>query len=224
LGYCRRLGFDPDDIPAESTFRVAQANTDEAWVLQCADSLIRGLKAYGLLPTHSTFPGDPPERGVSIAIDSQLVDARSRTYCRYQNPRCFLPRSQLTCAARENGKRGCACDTDACAHHCRFVASRDPEAAYVYYTGSNHLEAAHRTSKLLGEPQCLPDPPGDQTLPPVRPCRQCQGIDHRRHLDLRAQRGPLRPGGHAGGGTQGVHRHLSLGPPRATVPGLAPNP
>ena len=137
LGYCRRLGFDPDDIPAESTFRMALANTDEAWMLQCADSLIRALQAYGLIPTHSTFPSDPPERGVSMAIDSQLVDARSRMRCRYQNPRCFLPRSRRTCAAREDGKRGCVCDTDACAHHCRFVASRDPEGAYVYYTGSN---------------------------------------------------------------------------------------
>jgi RNA polymerase sigma factor (sigma-70 family) len=137
LGYCQRLGFSPDDLPAESTFRMALTNTQEAWLRQCADSLMLGLMAYGLVPGQATFPGDPPERGVSIAIDSQLVDARSRMRCRYQNARCFLPRSQRTCAAREDGKRGCACDTDACADHCRLVAPRDPEAAYVYYTGSN---------------------------------------------------------------------------------------
>jgi len=146
LGYCRRLGFDPDDIPAESTFRVALSNTDEVWMLQCADSLIRGLQAYGLAPQHSTFPGDPAGRGVSIALDSQLVDARSRMRCRHQNPRCFLPRPQRTCAAREAGKRGCACDTDACALHCRFAAPRDPEAAYVYYTGSNQPTSSPNAS------------------------------------------------------------------------------
>ena len=137
LGYCRRLGFDPDDIPAASTFRMALKNTDPSWLLQCEDSLILGLMAYGLIPTSSTFPGDPPERGVSIAPDSQLVAARSRMRCRYQNPRCFLPPDRRTCAAREAGKQGCACDTDACADHCRFATPRDPQAAYVFYAGSN---------------------------------------------------------------------------------------
>jgi hypothetical protein len=137
LGYCLRLGFDPSDLPAESTFRMALNNTDEDWLRQCEDSLLLGLMAYGLVPTSSTFPGDPPERGVTISTDSQLVAARSRMRCRHQNPDCFFPPSQRTCAAREADKRGCDCDTDACAHHCRFVTPRDPEAAYVFYAGSN---------------------------------------------------------------------------------------
>jgi hypothetical protein len=135
LGYCRRLGFDPHDLPGESTFRVALANTQERWFLQCADSLALGLMAYGLMPTASTFPGDPPQRGVSMATDSQLVAARSRMRCRYQNARCFLPPTGRSCAAREKGKQGCACDTDACADYCRLVAARDPTATYVYYEG-----------------------------------------------------------------------------------------
>jgi hypothetical protein len=113
-GYCRRLGFAQQDLPAESTFRAALNDTDPAWLLQCEDSLILGLMAYGLIPTSSTFPGDPPGRGVSIATDSQLVAARSHMRCRYQNPCCFLPPAQRTCAARAAGKQGCACDTDAC--------------------------------------------------------------------------------------------------------------
>jgi hypothetical protein len=55
--------------------------------------------------------------------------------CRYQNPRCFLPPDERFCAARQAGKKGCACDSDACAQHCRFVTPRDPEATYVYYAG-----------------------------------------------------------------------------------------
>jgi hypothetical protein len=116
---------------------MALGNTETAWLLQCEDSLILGLMTYGIIPTSSTFPGDPPERGVSIATDSQLVEARSRMRCRYQRAACFLPPSQRTCAAKEAGKKKCDCDTDACVRHCRLVTPRDPEAAYVFYTGSN---------------------------------------------------------------------------------------
>jgi hypothetical protein len=136
-GYCRRLGFAPDDLPCESTFRMAVGKTKESWALQCADSLALSLMAYGLIPTHSTFPGDPPERGVSIATDCQLVAARSHMRCRHQNANCFLPRHQRICAAREAGKEGCACDTEACVDHCCRVTPRDPDATYVYYSGSN---------------------------------------------------------------------------------------
>lgn len=140
-GYCRRLGFDPEDLPVESTWRTALANTDEQWVLQCADSVVQGLMNQGLIPNHSTFPGDPPERGIAVALDSQLVAARSGMRCRYQNPDCFRLRQDRLCAARVAGKEGCACDTEACRYHCRLAAARDPEAAYVYYAGSNQPQA-----------------------------------------------------------------------------------
>jgi len=121
LGYCRLLGFDPDDLPAESTFRMALKNTDLAWLSLCEDSLNLGLMAYGIIPTSSTFPGDPPDRGVSLATDSQLLEARSRMRCRFQRPDCFLPPAQRNCAAKKAGKKGCDCDTDACARHCRCL-------------------------------------------------------------------------------------------------------
>jgi hypothetical protein len=136
-GYVRRLGFDPQDLPVASTFRMALRATPPARLVQCADSLAHGLMTYGLMPTHSTFPGDPPERGVSLAIDSQLVEARSQMRCTDQNAQCFLPRPQRACAARAKGKDGCACDTDACADHCRLACAQDREAAYVFYSGSN---------------------------------------------------------------------------------------
>lgn len=136
-GYARRLGFDRHDLPTASTFREAINRTPPAWLVQCADSLAAALMAYGLMPTRSTFPGDPPERGVSISLDSQLIQARSRMRCRYQNPACCLPRPQRTCAARADGKDGCQCDTEACRQQCRLVARRDPQATYVYYSGSN---------------------------------------------------------------------------------------
>jgi hypothetical protein len=141
-GYCHRLGFDLADLPAESTWRMALANTDQAWFRQCADSLVQGLMNQGVIPDHSTFPGDPPERGIAIAIDSQLVAARSRMHCHYQRPDCFQPHPNRPCAAQAAGKAGCDCDTEACVDHCRLVTARDPEATYVYYTGSNQPQAS----------------------------------------------------------------------------------
>jgi hypothetical protein len=136
-GYCRRLGFASRDLPAASTWRMALTGTTAGWWQQCADSLALGLMALAIIPDRSTFPGDPPQRGVSIATDSQLVDARSHRRCRHQNPACFLPLSERTCAAQADGKEGCDCDTPACIERCRLVTARDPEATYVYYSGSN---------------------------------------------------------------------------------------
>jgi len=136
-GYCRRLGFDPHDLPAESTWRTVLNRTEADWLGQCADAVALGLMSVGLIPTQATFPGVPPERGVDLTTDSQLVAARSRMRCAYQNAACFLPLEKRSCAAQAAGKEGCACDSDACADHCRRATARDPEAAYVYYTGSN---------------------------------------------------------------------------------------
>ena len=42
-GYVRRLGFDPDDLPVASTFRMALELTPPTRLVQCADSLAHGL-------------------------------------------------------------------------------------------------------------------------------------------------------------------------------------
>jgi hypothetical protein len=139
--YCRRLGFRPHDLPAESTWRMAIAQTEEEWMMQCADAVVGGLMAVGLIPTESTFPGAAAP-GVDLATDSQLVTARSRMRCAYQNAACFLPPQQRHCAAQAAGKEGCDCAGDVCADHCRRAAARDPQAAYVYYSGSNQPDAA----------------------------------------------------------------------------------
>lgn len=156
LGYCLRLGLDPHHLPGESTFRTALANTETIWLAQCADSLGLALMAYGLIPTSSTFPGDAPQRGVSIALDSQLVAARSRMRCRFQNARCFLSPAQRVCAAREAGKKGCVCDTAACADHCRFVTTRDPQAAYVFYEGTNQPSSPNAPASTRTEGKSRP--------------------------------------------------------------------
>jgi hypothetical protein len=139
-GYLRRFGLRPDDLPAESTVRSALGHTPVPSLIQCADSLALSLMAYGLIPTQATFPFDPAERGVSLALDSRLLAAHSRLRCRHMNRNCFLPLPERTCAAQAQGQDGCACATAACRDHCRRATPRDPEAAYVYYAGSNQAK------------------------------------------------------------------------------------
>jgi len=137
MGYCLRLGFVPQDIPCASTFRMAYNHTPVDTFQACQDRLVQAFMDCGLIPTQSTFPEDPPDRGVSIATDCQLVQARSHMKCRHQTPQCSQPAAARPCPARQSGKQGCACDTQACRDHCRFATPRDPQAAYVYYSGSN---------------------------------------------------------------------------------------
>jgi hypothetical protein len=169
--YGRRLGFlglsaktgDPQDLPAPSTFRMAFAHTQLDWFTAChrscrehagarrQDSLVQGLMAYHLIPTYSTFPGDPTEQGISISTDCQLIDARSRMQCSHQVPACSHPAAHRACPAHLAGREGCACDTPACYDHCRFAAWRDPQAAYVYYVGSNQPGPNPNTPKKAKE-------------------------------------------------------------------------
>jgi hypothetical protein len=161
-GYCRRLGFDPEDLPVASTWRMALNHTSLEWLSDCQVSLVQGLMAYNLIPTHTTFPGDPPERGVSVSTDCQLIAARSHMECRFQTALCSQPAAQRACPARENGKEGCACDTDACRAHCRFATPRDPDAAYVYYSGVQPTQ---------GQPQSSHRPQRAKTFPGKAPFR-----------------------------------------------------
>lgn len=137
LVYRRHLGFTDDDLPCASTLRMAFRHTLLEYLSLCQDSLLQGLMAYAIVPTHSTFPGDPAGRGVSISTDSQLVATRSHMQCAQQAPECSQPGLHRPCPARQKDKDGCTCDTDACRDHCRFACHRDAQARYVYYSGSN---------------------------------------------------------------------------------------
>ena len=94
--YCRRLGFTPSDLPVASTFRMAFNETDANWFADChivpmpfrESSLVQGLMAYQIIPTHSTFAGDPIDQGVSLSTDCQLIASRSHMKCR--TPDCCL--------------------------------------------------------------------------------------------------------------------------------------
>jgi hypothetical protein len=112
--YCRLLGFDPADLPASSTFRMAFQQTRLEWFTACQDSLVQGLRNYQLIPTHSTFPGDPAEAGVSLSTDCQILGSRSKMHCSHQTPACSQPGLPRVCPAGLAGREGCGCDTPAC--------------------------------------------------------------------------------------------------------------
>lgn len=148
-GYCRRFGLHLDDVPSESTFRDTLHALPEEVFRQCQQSLVWALQAYALVPQESTFPEEPPERGVSIALDSQLQHARSRMRCHHQNADCFAPVAERACAARADEHPGCDCATDACREHCHLAAARDAEARYVHYAGGNQPSTAYDASDPL---------------------------------------------------------------------------
>ncbi len=159
-GYCLRLGFDPDDLPGESTLRIALSHTQVDWFADCQTSLVQSLMAYGLIPTQATFPGDPAENGVSLSTDCQLIASRSHQKCAHQTPACSRPGLPRACPARAKDKEGCACDTEACREHCRFATPRDPAAAYVYYSGSNQPGHNPKTPKKDASGAEAPKPRG----------------------------------------------------------------
>jgi hypothetical protein len=136
-GYCRRFGIRLDDIPSESTFRDTVTALPEEVFRQCQQSLVWTLMAYNLVPTGSTLPEESSERGVSVALDSQLQHARSRMRCHHQNANCFEPVAERECASRADDHQGCDCTDEACRKHCRLAMIRDAEATYVHYAGSN---------------------------------------------------------------------------------------
>jgi len=106
-----------------------------------------------LLPTRAGA-----EQQVTLSFDGMLHAARSRLRCSSVTDACYTqcPVDQPTpraCRAQAKGKRGCACDTPACAERCRYTTPRDPEARFIVYQGS------HKRAK---DSPHAPQPPQDQ--------------------------------------------------------------
>ena len=75
-------------------------------------------------------------RRALLCPDGMLHESASRMHCASATVDCYemAPRH---CAAREKGKRGCDCAERACYSACRFATPRDPEARFIWYSGSN---------------------------------------------------------------------------------------
>jgi hypothetical protein len=135
-GWRRRFGFREGDTPSPSGLRYFFSSVGPELFEELCPLFTDLLHQAGLLPQRSTFPGDSPERGVSISHDIMLHQARSRMRCSQVTDTCYQP-APRPCPARAAGKEGCDCTHPACATACRRATPLDQEARFIHYAGSN---------------------------------------------------------------------------------------
>jgi hypothetical protein len=135
-GWRRLLGFQEGCTPSASGMRYFFDTVGEKLFDELCPLFTDMLHQAGLLPQGSTFPGDPPQRGVSISHDLMLHHARSKMHCSKVTATCYQP-APRPCPAKEADLPGCDCTSPACAQVCQRATSADPEARYIYYSGRN---------------------------------------------------------------------------------------
>ena len=75
-----------------------------------------------------------------LCPDGQIHDAASQVRCISVTESCYqpcTPEKPRPCPAKEKERRGCDCNSLACTQICRQATPRDPQARYIWYTGSN---------------------------------------------------------------------------------------
>jgi hypothetical protein len=158
--YARRFGFLNGDFPTEGGVRhflttlghnsdahgetISVAVDEERAVdiaVQYLNYLLAGaahlLRDAQLITPHAW-------QAALLCPDGQIHDAASRMRCAFVRDGCYKHTSAeepRPCPAKERDKRGCDCDTLACARVCRHTPIRDPEARSVYYAGTNQARS-----------------------------------------------------------------------------------
>ncbi len=164
-GWRRLFGFSEGDAPSASGLRYFYQSVGPELFAQLGPCWAQMLRAAGLFPEHSTYPGDPPEQGVTMTQDGMLHEALSRPSCQLATDECYQPlpeslaeeavgptgaaatpelaspRPQRPCRARRGAHEGCLCDTDACRQQCARASRLDPEARFIHYEGRNNRPA-----------------------------------------------------------------------------------
>ncbi|MFQ5861242.1 MAG: hypothetical protein ACE5IG_06810 [Dehalococcoidia bacterium] len=135
-GWRRLFGFQEGVTPSASGLRYFFNTVGPEVFDELCPLFTDLLHQAGLLPKHSTFPGDPPHRGVTISHDLMLHEARSNMKCAHVTDSCYHP-APRPCPAKEADKEGCDCIEEACAEACRRATPLDTEARYIHYDGRN---------------------------------------------------------------------------------------
>ena len=97
------------------------------------------VQAVGVMRQASVLSPSAWEQAL-LCPDGQIHDAASRLRCISVTESCYqpcTPESPRLCAAKDKERRGCDCNSRACAQICRQATPRDREARYIVYTGSN---------------------------------------------------------------------------------------
>jgi len=136
LEWRRLFGFQDGVTPSASGLRSFLQAVGPQMFEEINSLFMETLHQANLLPQHSTFPGDLPDRGVTLSHDLMLHQARSNMRCAYVTDTCYQA-APRPCPAQEAGQEGCACDETLCAQVCRRATPLDSEARYIHYQGHN---------------------------------------------------------------------------------------
>ena len=71
-----------------------------------------------------------------LCPDGMLHQAASRLICASVQETCYQP-APRSCPAQQKGKQGCDCQELACRSVCCCATPRDPQARFIWYSGSN---------------------------------------------------------------------------------------
>jgi hypothetical protein len=148
-GWRARLGFVDGRTPSASGLRYFFQAVGADVIAALCPRFVALLRAHGLCPERSTFPDDPPDRGITVSQDGMLHPARSRPSCQLATDACYQPLPESVapsdagspdaparpCRARDLGHDGCACTTPACQDQCQRASRRDPQARCIHYAG-----------------------------------------------------------------------------------------
>jgi len=151
--YAQRFGFEDGIFPTEGGLRywltaIGRNSTSEETVLVDEEGQIEvAIQRLNQLLAQSValfVEADllTPEalKKALICPDGMIHDAASRRRCSSVIDTCYQPTSPVNprpCPAKEKGRQGCDCHTTACASICRCATPRDPNARFIYYSGSN---------------------------------------------------------------------------------------
>lgn len=146
-GWRRLFGFDQGVTPSGSGLRYFFDAVGPDVFEELCSLAVDVVRKAKLMPERSTYPGDAPDRGVTISHDIMLHDAYSNMDCAYVGATCYQLAPRL-CPAKTAGKEGCDCRGAECAKVCRRATPRDPEARLIHYDGDNkHAEAGHHRAR-----------------------------------------------------------------------------
>jgi len=154
--YAQRFGFEKGVFPTEGGMRyfltALGRNSDaegEAIVVdwdndRCIEVAVQYLnhliaQSVALIQEAGLLSPEAWQKAL-LCPDGMIHDAASQMRCASVQARCYQPTSPETprpCPAKEDGRRGCDCDTLACAEVCRYTTPRDTQARFVWYSGSN---------------------------------------------------------------------------------------
>ncbi len=207
--YARRFGFQPGQLPSEGgaryfltalgihseeagdTVTVGADDLRETFPIQRLNELL--IPAMALL-LQSGVVSESTWTEALIGLDGMLRPAASHMKCSAVTATCYQPVTlgatpSRPCPAKDEAKpeerdrRGCRCDTPACAQVCRLATPRDAEARFIMYTGSNQHE-----------PSRDPHRPGTKVYGYRELAIQLVDLERRTHYPLRCDYRPANDG------------------------------